>query len=120
MSHLTNLIGHFLKDRRESDGGFAKITQGDINLLYEIVELLVERKCERDPDGDMPIEFEIVNRRTHEPMHYGPVPYRDGTEDRDSVPFIEMVQVLQMNLNIAASRLDTELKIECSRQRRAQ
>ena len=70
------------------------------------------------PDGDMPIEFEIVNRRTHEPMHYGPVPYRHGGIGNSPIPFIEMVQVLQMNLNIAANRLDTELQIECSRQRR--
>ena len=119
MSHLTNLIGHFLQDRRESDGGFAKITRGDINLLGAIVEILIERKCERDPDGDLPIEFEIVNRRTHEPMHYGPVPYRDGTDGESPVPFMEMVRILQRNLNIAISRLDNELDVENSRQRRS-
>jgi len=115
MSQLTDLIGRFLKDYRESKGGYAEITTEDIHLLYGIMRELIERKCERDPDGDLPIEFEIVNRRTHEPMHYGQVPYRDG---QDPIPFIEMVRVLQMNLNIAANRLDTELNVEYHRQRK--
>lgn len=112
MSHLDNLIDHFLEDHRESDGGYAKITTEDIHLLYEIIRELIDIKCDRDPDGDLPIEFEIVNRRTHERMHYGQVPYRDGIGDGEPIPFMEMVRVLQMNLNIAASRLDIELQME--------
>jgi len=120
MSALTDLIGHFLEDHRESDGGYAKITPVDIQLLHAIVQMLIERKCERDPDGDLPIEFKIVNRRTHERMHYGQVPYHDGSDGQESIPFMEMMRVLQMNLNIAASRLDNELNVEYIHRRRAQ
>lgn len=116
MSHLSGLIDRFLEDHRESDGGYAKITTEDIHLLYEIVRELIELKCDEDPDGDLPIEFEIVNRRTHESMHYGQVPYRDGTDDQDPIPFIEMVRILQMNLNIAANRLDNEFSVEYHRE----
>jgi len=125
MSHLDGLIDRFLEDHRESDGGYAKVTTEDIHLLYEIVRELIAFKCEEDPDGDLPIEFEIVNRRTHEPMHYGQVPYRDGIDGcREPIPFMEMMRILQMNLSIAASRLDNEFQVEygrqCSRQKKAE
>lgn len=117
MAHLDQLIDHFLEDHRESDGGYAKVTTDDIHLLYKIIRELIDIKCDRDPDGDFPIEFEIVNRRTHESMHYGQVPYRDPIcEGQDSIPFMEMVRVLQMNLNIAASRLDNEFSVEYHRE----
>ena len=118
MSHLDGLIDHFLGDHRESKGGYAEITHEDIKELHEIVRELIELKCDRDPDGDLPIEFEIVNRRTHERMNYGQVPYResyDPEDEQERIPFMEMVRVLQMNLNIAASRLDNELNVEYHR-----
>jgi hypothetical protein len=115
MSHLDGLIDRFLEDHRESDGGYAKVTTEDIRELHEIVQWLIELKCDTDPDGDLPIEFEIVNRRTHERMHYGQVPYRDG-ETGESIPFLEMMRILQMNLNIAANRLDTEFSVEYHRE----
>jgi hypothetical protein len=119
MSHLDGLIDRFLEDHRESDGGYAKITPKDIQELREIVQWLIELKCSEDPDGDLPIDFVIVNRRTHERMHYAPVPYRDGAEgDDDPIPFIEMVRILHMNLSIASDRLDNEFKVEFHRDRR--
>lgn len=115
MALLDSLIDRFLEDHRESEGGYAKVTTEDIHLLYEIIRELIELKCDKDPDGDLPIEFEIVNLRTHEPMHYGQVPYRDIYDEKEPVPFIERVRVLQMNLNIAASRLNNEFDVEYHR-----
>ncbi len=122
-THLDGLIDRFLEDHRESEGGYAKITSEDISLLREIVQWLIELKCDSDPDGDLPIEFEVVNRRTHERMYYGQVPYResyDPEDEQERIPFMEMVRVLQMNLNIAASRLDNELNVEYIREIRKQ
>ena len=95
MAQLDALIDLFLAEHRESDGGYARITPGDLDLLHDIIRELIELKCDEDPDGDRPIEFTIVNRRTHEPMHYAPVPYRDGGEDGpDVIEDIEMLRVL--------------------------
>lgn len=56
-------IETFLSTRRESDGGWAKITSDDVRLLDEIVYNLIEAKCEPDSDGDFPIRFYLVNNQ---------------------------------------------------------
>ena len=116
-SHLDGLIDRFLEDHRESDcGGWAQITPGDIELLREIIRELITLKCDKDADGDYPIQFKLVNRRTHEHMHYSPLPYREQrNDDREVVeviPFVKLMRILMMNLSIAQSRLDTAFRIE--------
>lgn len=117
MSALDNLIDRFLEDHRESHrGGWAKITPEDVTLLWEIVHELVELKCDADADGDYPVEVHLVNRRTHERMHYSPIPYREQHKDDGSVeiiPFQDMLRVLTGHVSMAASRLDTE--VQCAR-----
>lgn len=117
MSALDNMIDRFLEDRRESHrGGWAKITPEDVTLLREIVHELIELKCELSADGDLPIEVKLVNRRTHERMHYSPVPYREQRDDRGAttiIPFQDMLRVLTGHVSMAASRLDTE--VQCAR-----
>lgn len=54
---LQDRIEAFLSTRRESDGGWAKITPDDVHLLSEIVHRLIEAKCEPDADGDYPLRF---------------------------------------------------------------
>jgi hypothetical protein len=70
------------------------------------------------PGWDLPIEFEIVNRLTHEPMHYGQVPYRDGEDGKSTIPFLERMRVIMMNMSIATHRVDNEFNIEYHRQLR--
>jgi len=120
-SHLNGLIDRFLEDHRESlGGGWAEITPEDINDLYEIIRELIDLKCDKDADGDFPIQVKIVNRRTHEHLHYDAVPYREQrTEDNEverEVPFMDMLRVLMMNLNMASNRLDTEVRVQQHRE----
>ena len=121
MAHLDSLIDRFLEDHRESTGGWALITKEDIDLLHEIVWELVTLKCDADPDGDYPVQVKIVNRRTHEPMHYFALPYREQrNDDREvthKVPFVELLRILTANLHIAADRLETEVRCEEIRNR---
>jgi hypothetical protein len=56
-------ISDFLSTPRESDGGYAKITDDDMKDLHIIIETLINLKCEEDPDGDRPINFQLCNRR---------------------------------------------------------
>jgi len=111
------MIDRFLEDRRESHrGGWAKVTPEDVTLLREIVHELIELKCELDADGDLPIEVNLVNRRTHERLHYSAVPYREQRKDDGSVeiiPFPDMLRVLTGHVSMAADRLNTE--VQCAR-----
>lgn len=123
MPHLDSLIDRFLEDHREcsAGGGWAQITEKDITRLYEIVWELIELKCDKDADGDLPIEFKIINRRTHERLHYMAVPYREGRDENDNeieaVPFMDMMQILLLNLNLASDRVNNEIRCEGFRNR---
>lgn len=105
-SHLDNLINSFLKHHRESDDGWAEITPEDMSLLWDIIRELIKLKCSQDADGDLPIEFKLVNRMTHENLQFDPVPYRE------EVSHEQIMRILMRNLNIAHNRLDSEYRIQ--------
>lgn len=67
---LENLIEKFLSKRKKSDGGWADVTDDELDEFMEIVELLALRKWEPDYQGSLPIKFEVINRHTH----YWPMP----------------------------------------------
>ncbi|MHC4188403.1 MAG: hypothetical protein ACYSUB_01800 [Planctomycetota bacterium] len=108
---LDSLINRFLDDRRKSDGsGWACITSEDMDTLREIIHELIELKCEPDADGDYPIEFKLINRRTHERMCYRPLPYR--RQQNDTVSHAELMRILTANLRLAADSLTVEVNGE--------
>lgn len=109
-THLDTLIDRFLKDHRESDGGWAMITPEDVTLLWKIIRELIELKCEKDADGDLPIEVHLVNRRTHERMHYDALPYREQADYE--ISHSDLMRCLTGNLMTAAERLNTEVRCE--------
>lgn len=98
---LQKALGSFLAERRESEGGWAKVTDKDIEQLRKLCRLLIEAKCEADPDGDYPIEVTVVNRRTHQGIPYDPMPYHD------SVTNDERLDVALYNLGIAMGDVRT-------------
>ena len=67
---LNNLFVNFLKKKGKSDGGWAEVSDDDIDDLHEIMEELLVLKYEEDADGDLPIEFVITNRNTHESNNF--------------------------------------------------
>lgn len=123
MSQLDILIHRFLENHREcsAGGGWAQITDEDITRLYEIIGELIALKCDKDADGDLPIEFEVINRRTHERSHYTAVPYREGRDKNDNeievIPFMDMMQILLLNLGIASDRVNNEIRCDQFRKR---
>ena len=62
---LHELIDTYLDERRDSNGGWAKITHKDMADLHAIIQSIIDLKCEPDPDGDRPIEYALVDRQTH-------------------------------------------------------
>ena len=99
---LREMIDRFLKDRRQSDcGGWAQIVPADLEQLAEIIHSLIDLKCERDADGDVPIRFRLINRRETRGMIYDPVPYFGIREHDDGYKRAE--QVINRNLRIAVA-----------------
>ena len=83
MKKITNKIEKFLKERRVSKGGgWAAITENDINSLNNIIHDLIEAKCEPDADGDYPLQVILVNRRKYEPLRFEPLPYVHMLKDK--------------------------------------
>jgi len=101
---VSKMITKWLDGWRESDGGWAAITPQDVNDLYSIINHLVELKCQADPDGDHPIDINLIDRTMFWPNQFRDVPY-DG-----KVPDAEVLQALFDNAQMANSQLTNFLK----------
>ncbi len=113
---LHQKIEDFIAEKRESDGGYAPVIERDMELLEEIIEGLVEAKFERDPDGDLPVEWNLINRHTHLRMHYRPLRYDhkiEGWGEKDPMSreervkaSLELHHAVTLNFNIATTELE--------------
>lgn len=100
-------LERFLRERRRSSGGYAEVRPKDMDGLYKIFRELIELKFEKDPDGDLPVEFKLVDRTRFEPMHFEVVPYL-GIARCESLTLDQKQDILDthmMNLSIAHDRL---------------
>lgn len=105
---LSNLINKFLAERRKSDGGYAPVTETDLEQLHAIINRLITLKWGPDPDGDWPINWHIIDRTRFEPMHYAPVPYEHMATGEAA---LERLNTVLLNANIANRELDVTLRI---------
>lgn len=116
VERIVEMVRYFLSERRESKGGWAEITDADVVSLNDIISVLVVAKCDRDPDGDFPIEWLVVNRLRFERLHFVPQPYdRDfvsGEIDGEPVgePIETIMEIAELNLGIAHEKLETAFK----------
>jgi hypothetical protein len=83
------LVAHikaFIKDRRPCVGhGWAPVEPGDVAELCGFIREIVEGKWDKDCDGDLPVNFRVIDRTRYEPMHFFEVPYAETcntTEER--------------------------------------
>lgn len=105
------LLKAFCSVKRESDGGFAEVGNEDVNDLYDLIHTILEAKFEADPDGDLPINFKIIDRTKFEPLFYYPVPYRHKIKDSDKEAQEELLKTLLGNLSMATKAVETHLQI---------
>lgn len=104
------------QEKRKSTGGYAPVEDGDMNDLAQILRMLIERKWETDPDGDRPVDWELIDRTKYEPMPYRrQIPYRHHDEGLDPIGKEELAsEVLEAcitNAQSAMQRLNTEARI---------
>lgn len=58
---VTLLDAFLAEGRSRSSGGFAPVHKTDVEKLWDIFVAILEAKYERDPDGDLPIRFELTD-----------------------------------------------------------
>ena len=103
---LDSKIDAFLKERRSSrGGGWAEVTQEDIQDLDEIIYLLVDLKSGLDSDGDQTIQWSLVNRRVQEGCPFRAPPY--SHDDIES----HLAEV-ELNFEIALERYQIARRLE--------
>ena len=79
-------IKTFLKERRESNGGgWAPVTDEDMEQFHEVIYALIEAKWGADADGDRPMEYKLIDRTRYKSLHYFPIPYghKDGKREEE-------------------------------------
>lgn len=102
---LAKKIEAFLSERRRSEHGeWADISNDDITDLWKIVNMLIAHKCQPDMEGGYPIQVQLVNRQTHEAMHYVPVRYLHKAKSNQEV--LEILNRRLMNLSLATKSID--------------
>ena len=107
---LNKLLDEFLKKKSKSDGRYAKISQEDMDCLYEILYTLRELKCEKDSDGDIPLEFRVIDRNTHESSNFFATRYTHtlhSAEERKRELSLRLA-----NLNMATHSIEQLIRSE--------
>lgn len=113
-AELLRLIADFLTEYRESDnGGWAPVTEDDLDRFYDIICELIALKWSEDCDGDRPIEVDVTDRTRYHRLHYTPVPYthdmehgRDMKRLFESELFGRYQAAVTMNHNIAHGEME--------------
>lgn len=113
---LIQRIDAFLAVRKKSDGGFAPVTETEMEELDEIVGGLIAAKYEKDPDGDLPVRYKLLDRTRYDPDHY--VPVASTVRAKDWQEYIEPLADAMTNVRIATDRAD--ILMRCMREHRRQ
>lgn len=104
----------------ESDGGYAPVGQESLDELHALIMILIEARWETDEDGDLPVEFRLVNRNTFQRLHFQPVPYGSVSRQHqnlhpDSIEALlldakeEHAHTLNLGLAVDEAHIDSSL-----------
>ncbi|KKN96814.1 hypothetical protein LCGC14_0164580 [marine sediment metagenome] len=96
---VAKALNKLLAERRISDGGYAPATEQDIDQIHVLFCTIIEAKWGSDPDGDLPVEYKLINRHTEERLHYYPIPYGHRLKDFEAMR--NRVSLLMANLDMA-------------------
>ena len=92
------------KDRIVSEGGWALVKEPDLMELAVLIHLLIDHLWAEDPDGDLPVEFRLVDRTRFRQPYFRNMPYAH----KDQLGYEDAVM---SNLSAAVSEADTMLKL---------
>lgn len=100
---LLSKIGSFLEEKVKIEGGNerAVATKDHWEELKSIFSLLVRQKFEPSYDEYYPISLVLVNRSTHEPFKFLPMPLSEYDENSLCKNIEEKMEVAMNNLHYA-------------------
>lgn len=74
---IIEMVEDFLEERvLSTNDGFAPVDDDDLQLLYNIVNDLIEAKWQGDADGDEPVNVKLIDRNVYQPLNFALVTYR--------------------------------------------
>ncbi len=105
---LADMINEFLMVHKVSGGGWPEVTLNESIQLNDILYMLVYLKWDKDPDGDLPIDWILVDKTKYQLPPFIPVKHSWPSEKKDRA---EILRDLNSNLQMAADRLDSTIRI---------
>jgi len=105
-------VADFCVDQRVSDDtGWAKVTDTDIDNLSDIIQDLIIIKCERDVDGDLSVEFDLINRRKFRRiLYFNKVRYSYSHGQKMTDP-AHPIQTLAKAVETASEQLSCAIRV---------
>lgn len=85
-------------------GGWAPVAEGDVEKLAKIVSTIIGLKYKTDADGDVPVEFHLIDRTKFQRPHYFLIPYTHRA--KTSAEYEPALANAITNMTIAANALD--------------
>jgi hypothetical protein len=110
------LIDKFLEKKTPCSrgGGWAPVTQEELEQFYEIIGKLVETKYQADADGDHPIEYILIDRNGFEGLPFRPMPYAPraakATTSEDVLQEAWRFETAQLNVELAMEQFRNAIR----------
>jgi len=104
---LLVLLNNFLASGQNSDphGGWSPVSNDEMSELQNIIYALIRLKWAEDNDGDLPIEFKLINRNVSHRLNYIPMPYTHH-DDITIQEVNEALQIASINLSVAFNEME--------------
>lgn len=106
---LLHKLEDYLHEHKPSNGGYAEITPDEIQQLRDIVNLLIGEKYEEDPDGDLPVAVEFVDRTRYTREGFMPLPHLHQLEG-DVEKIASALRIAQFNVSIGQKQVGNVLQ----------
>lgn len=91
---LHDRLDAFLSKRKRSiAGGWAPVEINEIIFLGDLIIDIVKAKYQMDADGDLPIEFTLVDRNTCQSLLYRALPYPSSIKDKNEIESAEEMKL---------------------------
>jgi len=107
-------INDFLAERKESSpgGGWAPVTQKEMEAMYDIINGLIELKYEYDADHDLPMTVRLLDRTMFKSSFYDPM-FQDHAFDGYTEADIAKLNLSRavMNVGIAADEVKLATRV---------
>lgn len=104
LAALLARVEEFGRERVPSTGGWAPVKPEEVSELAGILNDVIAAKYDPDPDGDLPINFQLVDRTRFERAHFFLIPYTHGA--KTPAEYDAAIDEAMGNLKMAADKLN--------------